>query len=444
LKISARTATIAEAPDQQARADDVRRRISTLIFIVLLSAIALTPRASHADPPTTSFGVNSHIATRFGNHSLLPYAADVVASTGAGWVREDFHWFFVEPQPGQYQWELYDHTISLLAARGVNIIGVLGHPPGWATPEPGDAPAEISFYAHDPRRFAHFAAAAAQRYRGVVVHWEIWNALFWKPAPDPLAYAQLLSETYSAISTVAPEDNILLGGINPFDTTFLRTIAEVGAWWAFDIINIHPYVGPGPPEASGGIAQAVENVRAIANWAGAKPIWATEYGWDALPSTENPLGMSEEDQANYLVRGALLLNAAGAERVLWYSLKDEIHSGYGLLRFASGYDDLTSVRPAFSAFATLSRQLAGARFERLLDELTVLHGGPVYALRYIADGETIDVIWAPAPSQALVPAVGDGAEAANRYGDRWWVASEAGMLHLYPDQSPIYIRRPAP
>jgi polysaccharide biosynthesis protein PslG len=422
----------------------VRRRTAAFLLVTLLAAAILVPRSSRADLPASPFGMNSHIATRFGNHGLLPYAADVVAATGAGWVREDFHWFFVEPTPGRYQWEFYDRAIGLLAARGVNIIGVLGHPPSWATAEPSDDPARLSFYAPDPQRFARFAAAAAARYRGVVVHWEIWNepdnTHFWKPAPDPLAYARLISETYPAISAVAPEANVLLGGINPFETSFLRTLAEVGAWWAFDIINIHPYVGSGPPEANGGIAQGVENVRAIAAWAGEKPIWITEYGWDALPSPENPLGMSEEDQANYLVRGALLLQAAGAERVLWYALKDETVNGYGLLRFASGHDDLTSVRPAYSAFATLNRELAGARFERQLGEVTLLSGGPVYALRYRAGDETIDVVWALVPSEILLPVPGDGAEAANRYRDRWWVAAEAGALRLYPEPSPIYIR----
>jgi hypothetical protein len=416
-----------------------------LLLVVLLgAALAALPRPSRADPPASPFGVNSHIATRSGSLAAMPWAADVVAGSGAGWAREDFHWYWIEPAPGQFHWESFDRMVDLLAARGVNIIGVLGHPPGWATWEPGDDPSGLSFRAPDPQAFANYAAAVVTRYRGRIVHWEIWNepdnALFWQPQPDPLLYARLLSAVAPAIRVAAPEDHILIGGLNPWDTTFLRTIAEVGAWWAFDIIAIHPYVDPLPPEANGEIGAALSNIRQITAWAGEKPIWVTEYGWDALPNQQNPAGMSEDDQANDLVRGALLLQSAGAERVLWYGLKDEAHNGFGLLRFAGGYGDLSQPRPAFGAFLTLNRQLAGAAFVRRVDALAVLAGGGVYALHYQAGDATVDVLWATTPSDVLLPAAGAGATVVGRDGAAWTVPAEHGWLHLFPGPSPIYVR----
>jgi polysaccharide biosynthesis protein PslG len=375
---------------------------------------------------------------------VMHWPADVIAGSGAGWAREDFHWFWIEPEQGRFQWDYYDHMVELLLSRGVNIIGVLGHPPGWATAEPGDGQSEPSFYGPDPQAFAEFAYQVVSRYRYRVVHWEIWNEpdnpQFWKPAPDPFAYAQLLTAVSPAISAAAPETNILLGGINPFEPSYLRTLAEVGAWWTFDIINIHPYVDPFPPEANGEIGvSAIRNIQQVTNWAGGKPIWVTEFGWSAKPSDRDPNGVSEEDQANYMVRAAALLRAAGVDRVLWYSIKDERQNGYGVLRFGRNYDDYSEPRPSYTAFKTLNGNLARATFERRLPDLRVESGDNVYALRFGRLQETVDVVWALTPSIVLLPTTGDGVQVVNRNGDSWWVPAENGWVRLYPDASPLYI-----
>lgn len=420
--------------------------ILPLLFIIF--ATSWLPSSSQAEALRASeFGVNSHIASRYGNYDVMNWPADVIAGSGAGWAREDFHWFWIEPEQGRFQWDYYDHMVDLLVGRGINIIGVLGHPPGWATPEPGDDPSGISFYAPDPQRFAEFAAAVVYRYRHRIMHWEIWNEpdnpQFWLPHPDPVAYAHLLSTVYPIISAAAPEANVLIGGLNPFDPSFLQTIAEVGAWWAFDIINIHPYVDPARPEDNGEIGRAaIANIQNIASWAGGKPIWVTEFGWSSRPTERDPDGItSEEDQANYLVRGSVLLRASGVWRVLWYSIKDEVHNGYGMLRFAGNFDDYSQPRPSYSAFVTLNRQLGGASFERPLEEITVESGGSVYAFRFVRDGETIDVLWALTPSSIRLPTQHAGADVYNRDGNRWSVAAEEGALRLFSDQSPIYVRQ---
>jgi polysaccharide biosynthesis protein PslG len=424
----------------------LRHRLLSPLLLALTLLAGLPPAAVQGQPLSTSeFGINSHIASRYGNYDVMDWPADVIASSGAGWVREDFHWFWIEPKRGRFQWDYYDRMVDLFASRGVNMIGVLGHPPGWATAEPGDGDSEPSFYAPDPKAFAEFAYQVVTRYRYRIVHWEIWNEpdnpQFWKPQPDPFAYAQLLSTVSPVISAAAPETNILLGGINPFEISFLRTIAEVGAWWTFDILNIHPYVDPGTPESGGEIGvAAIANLQQVTNWAGGKPIWVTEYGWSARPSDRDPAGsITEEDQANYMVRAAVLLRAAGVERVLWYSIKDEVHNGYGVLRFGRNYDDYSEPRPSYTAFVALNRNLAGATFERRLDEVRLLSGERVYALRFRRGGAAIDVLWALTPSVVDLPSPGADARVVNRSGNAWGVSAESGALRLYPDASPIYV-----
>ncbi len=427
------------------------RKLIVLVLCCLLLATGLVPAAeSQAQIMRVSeFGVNSHLASRYGNYHVMTWPADVIATSGAGWVREDFHWFWIEPEPGRFQWDYYDRMVQLHVERGTNIIGVLGHPPGWGTYEPGDEFGEPSFYAPDPYLFANFAREVVKRYPQID-HWEIWNEpdnpQFWLPHPDPYAYANLLSIVSAEVSQVSPSAKILLGGINPYDTWFLRVIAEVGAWWAFDIINIHPYVDPFIPEANGGIGdQAAANIRSITNWAGEKPIWVTEFGWSAIPSQRDPIGLTtEHDQANYLVRGSVMLRAAGAERVLWYSIKDEVHNGYGMMRFASNYDDYSQPRASYTAFVNLNRQLGGAWFSNRLDELVVEDNKDnveVYGYRFVQEPATVDVIWSLSPTVVLLPTDNAGAEVVGRDGSSWWVNAEDGMLPLYPSQSPIYVRQ---
>lgn len=419
------------------------RILSLCLLTVILVALPIV--SSFDVPRSSAFGVNSHVASRSSNYEVMDLPVDMIAATGAGWVREDFHWFWIEPQPGQYQWDYYDRMVDLFSTRGVQIIGVLGHPPGWATPEWSDDPTNISFFAPDPERFADFAAAVIERYRYRIVHWEIWNEpdnpQFWWPQPDPVAYAQLLRTVYTRVAGVAPEVNILLGGVNPFNPAYLQALAENDAWWAFDILNIHPYVDPAMPEEQGEIGQsAIASVRHVTAWAGDKPIWVTEYGWSSRPSDRDPAGsISEDDQANYLVRGAVLLVEAGAQRVLWYSMKDEVQNGYGMMRFAKAYDDYSESRPALAAFATLSHQLADATFERRLHEMVVIAGESVYALRFRRGAETIDVLWSLTPSIVLLPTNQMEVAVINRDGNRWFVPAEGGMVRLYPDQRPIYV-----
>jgi hypothetical protein len=138
-----------------------------------------------------------------------------------------------------------------------------------------------------------------------------------------------------------------------------------------------------------------------------------------------------------------LLRAAGAQRILWYSIKDEIHNGYGMIRFARAYDDYSQPRPSYTAFSNLNRQLANAQFERYLHEVLVSdEDAQVYALRFIQDNETVDVIWSLSPTSISLPTPHSHATIVNRNGDRWQEKAEGHMLRLYPNQSPIYVRQP--
>jgi len=184
------------------------------------------------------------------------------------------------------------------------------------------------------------------------------------------AYTRLLIRTAATIRAIDPQAQIVLGGVNPFDTTFLRGVAENGGWGSFDVIAIHPYVDPYGPE-DGNLIAAADGVRAVAERYGQRPIWATELGWASGPGDRDAAGRTDEQaQASYLVRSMLDLWQAGVERIFWYSFKDDPGNPYGLLRAGSGRSDYSSRKPAYDALRTLNHQIAGATFVERRDLFT--------------------------------------------------------------------------
>lgn len=374
---------------------DMHRRLPApqrLLLLILISiymyswvgtvpfahALATATQKLHQQTPTAldnrPFGLNTHLATRYTDPDSMHIPADVVAGAQVGWAREDIHWYRIQPTPDTWDWTYTDNAMRALVERDVKVLGVIGHPPGWATPATEDEPGAISFYAPDPDQFASFAQAVAVRYSRYITHWEIWNEpdnpLFWKPQPDAKAYATMLIRTASAIKSAVPQAKIVLGGINPFDMRFLQEVAEQGAWNSFDILGIHPYVDPGSPEA-GNILSATEAVQALSQQYGARPIWVTEVGWRSRFRPGMPgKDLSEENQANFLIRSTLLLWRSGVERIFWYNLKDDPDGdSYGLLGYGNGRSDYAPglFKPSYYAFQTMSAQLANAQFVDLLD-----------------------------------------------------------------------------
>jgi polysaccharide biosynthesis protein PslG len=350
------------------------RTILTCILLPVLIASAAPPTLAapinqiKAPPPVNgpAFGINSHLATRYPDPSSMAIPATAVADLGVRWVREDLHWHRVQPRPDVWDWTFTDAALRELLSRNINVLGVLGPSVGWATPHRGDTPNDVSYYPPDNERFLEYVRGVVTRYRRYVKYWEIWNEpdhdYFWQPKSDAAAYTRLLIRTAATIRSIDPEAKILIGGINPFDTTFLRTVAEGGAWNSFDILAIHPYVNPYEPE-SGNLIAAADAVRTLAAQHGEKPIWVTEIGWASGPSDRDARGLAnEEQQASYLVRAMLMLWQAGVEQFFWYSLKDDPGNPYGLIGLGSGRTDYNPRKPAYYALQTLNQQLAGTTF----------------------------------------------------------------------------------
>jgi hypothetical protein len=346
-----------------------------LLVILLTSALLPTPVPRAAAASDSPFGANTHIASTYPAVNSMATPADVIARSGSGWVREEFQWGRIEPRPGQYDWAFTDAAVGALSQRGVNILGLFNPAVPWGTPDRSDdgvPPAVGSFYAPDPQAFARFAANVVTRYRGTVKYWQVWNEpenpVYWRPAPDLAAYANLLKVTAAAIKAADPSAQVVAAGVASPEPagSYLQTLYDNGAWNSFDIVALHPYTDPAGPEAGAIDSVGIGAVRTLVQRLGNKPIWVTEYGWSVSPSDRVPgYGFDLQTQADYLIRSMALLRQAGVERIMMFRFKDmQLRGGqpfnaYGLLGYGDGQADYSRVRPAFTAMQTLNREVGG-------------------------------------------------------------------------------------
>jgi hypothetical protein len=139
-----------------------------------------------------------------------------------------------------------------------------------------------------------------------------------------------------------------------------------------------------------------------------RDVWITEVNWPLAgtgpysPAAGKP-NVTEEEQADYLVRYFVLLLASGlVERITWWQLASP---GYGLV---DNREEPWRRRPAFHAFRTLRVRIEGSAFEGLGETDAPADGssgsghdpgagtgaGPLI-FRFRKDGRPFAVCWTP-------------------------------------------------
>jgi hypothetical protein len=321
-------------------------------------------------------------------HALLARASGI----GVRWIREDFPWSVIEGRgKGQFDWSVPDRVMRNAARLGINVVAMAGYTPGWANGGRDD-----KYPPSNPRDYGDFVAAVANRYGKNGAFWsanpeltqrplaaiELWNEpwlwAFWKPEPDPAAYAALVRAAAPAIKSVHREIKVLicgdlqLGYADSRDYTsgtkrnwehgFLaRLLKHDFASRSVDAYAVHPYsqkFGPYQATISWFADQTFaqqwlyqklvltrDMLRAADRF---KPLWNTEFGWSTTGDVD------EATQAQYL-EGAL--NRAVkewdsfVERSFIYVLEKphngDRDGGYNLFR-----DDMTP-KPAWLAVQRL-------------------------------------------------------------------------------------------
>ncbi|MFH1469619.1 MAG: hypothetical protein ABIO70_34860 [Pseudomonadota bacterium] len=339
-------------------------------------------------------------------------AAQVAAlqALGVRQIRQDLRWSYVQPARDTWDWATEDAVQDAVMEGGFGEIAMLGYGVPWATSQEG---ADSFTPPDDPADFAAFAAAAAERYSGRDIVWEIWNEpnagyRFWKvgdpPAlsGDPVAYAALFVAAADAIHAVDSGAEVLVGGtfwlpqVIPGTVEFLEAAldAEPRFLEVADGVAIHPYTLYPPhvgPEEEEGAEVALDLMIALTREVtGHLPLVITEMGWPSWGE------VSEQDQADFLVREFALAQAEGIRDVCAYTLEDgdspedNPEEAFGLVRHG-----LEELKPSGEAWGALSVHLqAGAWWEcygRAEVALDLPSG--VYAVRWASRRDAMTAVW---------------------------------------------------
>lgn len=283
----------------------------------------VTAVGSRRSPPTVNTADDAAIAHTSGNpfgintflyqeveEEKIRRSLAAIRDAGFGYIREQVAWQeFERGQKGGYwderwqrpTWENLDRLVDLAREYGLEMIARVDYPPDWAQ-QPG-----TQWHASPPTRFedyGDFVYTLAQRYKGRIKYYQVWNepnlTIEWGLRPvDPAEYVRLLRVAYSRIKEADPAAVVIAAALAPTiekgpqnlsDLEFLRRMYEAGARDYFDIASVNPYgLRSGPDDRSfaaddTNFSRPIQAREIMVQYGdAAKPIWASESGWCALP-----------------------------------------------------------------------------------------------------------------------------------------------------------------
>ena len=237
--------------------------------MIVVSAVSLLGFAGVASG-VSSVGVCSHVTRDEFKDRIRTY--EMMREAGFTDVRSDFDWCACQRTKGaSFDFSKYDIVVNDAMKYGIAVLPILYGVPSWAQP--------VNEHLDEWRTFIR---ETMRHFRGRVPAVEIWNEenveAFWKN-PDPVKYAEVLKAAYEEVKKVDPSVRVVFGGTAGCAWKYIEQVVLAGAMNAFDIVNVHPYCWPDPPEP-----RLVDDLMALKfmmsrNGIADRPIWITEMGW---------------------------------------------------------------------------------------------------------------------------------------------------------------------
>ncbi len=318
------------------------------------------PTLEKADPRQFIFGMCQH-SSRYSD-DIAEREVMASALVGAKVLRSFVPWGAINPQRGKWNFKRADRIVALAEKYHVELAPDLGLAAKWAVSDEARAKPgwQFQFYPPvDPNDYATFTGKCAERYRGRIRFWEIWNepdlSHFWRGTTDE--YIEMLRLSYAAIKQVDPNAQVLCGGMSGFGghpgkklnpKMHQRVLAE--AHDAFDIYAVHQH---GTFDVFNRLtSKYLPGLRA--SMPDGKPIWFNET---AMHSTT----LGEREQAITLAKKLLLARQLHAMGYNWYNLRDSgtnptnPEHNYGLLKHDF------HPKAAYVVYNTLAKTLRGTK-----------------------------------------------------------------------------------
>lgn len=259
--------------------------------------------ASAAPRTPAALAVNTAL-DQYTSDADLRHALTLIRNNRFTLVRQHFYWNDIEPRAGEFAWDKWDRIVAAAGENGVELSAVLDTTPEWAR-DPGERdllnapPARVEDY-------ARFAGEFVKRYGDRIHSVQLWDNPnvhpYWgRRVVDPIEYTALLRAGALAARAANPTVQVIAAGLAPngelvrgradySDVLFLRGMYDAGARDYFDILAAKPYgMWTGPDDRRVGMdvfnfsRVILLRDEMVAHGDAAKPVWAVEFGWNALP-----------------------------------------------------------------------------------------------------------------------------------------------------------------
>lgn len=327
---------------------------------------------------------------------------------GFGLLRLETNWREIEKTKGNFDFSRVDQYVAFALQNNLDIIMLLGQPPDWATG--GKWSSDYGYYYNsipptNIQDWRNYVLALGQRYKGKIMFYEVWNepnlSGFYSGTLEKLV--ELTMEANKVLKAIDPNIQIIspsytgASGVSGMGD-FLRA---GGKNW-IDIVGLHLYAYPKPPEAMIDLAYAYRKTITQAG-AGSLPIWNTESSWNSYFYKGILYGSDENDYSNqmpddlaiaYIHRMFLCNWVAGMNRAVFYGM-DQPWSRIRLLDLAH----LPNVAVTGRAFQRMVDWLTGATIHQYM----VSHEGVHTVSLTFPDGLAGYIFWTDDDRSVLFP-----------------------------------------
>jgi hypothetical protein len=396
-------------------------------------AAAGSPRTAAIPLPALSvpngFGVNIHFRGE-------PRDLDLIADAGFRFIRMDLVWEAIEINKGVYEFEKsgYD-ALTKCYKRGIRILYILDYSNRLYE-------SDRSVRTEQGRRaFAAFAEAAASRYAGQGILWEIWNESnikqFWRPEPNVDDYCKLVEVTAPRLKKADNTGLVVAPATSTIPFKWLEDCFKRGLLKWIDVLSVHPY-RPHPPETViKDYTRLRELMKSYTPDGKNIPIISGEWGYSNINWDNTRL--SDEQQAQYLAREFLINLYQKIPVSIWYDWKnDGTNPEEREHHFGTVMHDLKP-KAAYIAAKALSSALAGFSIDKRLD----IGSDEDFAFKLTRDKSRAIAIWTTGEEHKVTLPIKTGElriiHLLGKEENRAAPAGKNGGLELTISQSPQYL-----
>lgn len=405
---------------------------------------AATARTSVASLEAVTKGqmAASPFGSQVGDVALMPPA-------GMGWARLCAYWRYLESEKGDFDEAAVRRMIAGAKEHGLKILINFQNLPRWASSAPQGDPQWERYPPRDWQEWAGFVEQVVRICRDDVNVYETWNEPIipwgWQGTLEDVY--TLHRVTYDAIKRVDRTATVIgpcvcSGVIDKPEIDDFKTWLDLGLGKCIDGVSLHPYRVWRKPEAKtwrAPFAEDLERVRSLAKrYRAPQDLWITEIGWSTLTGEYKwETGVTERQQAAYLVRAAVFALAAGVKCFITHNLTEHdspnpYQVGFGLLRLHA-----QAPKPVYVAHATMSRLLSGARFRKEL----ILPQPTSLAYCFEKDRSEIWVLWDhEQQNQISLPVAGRRVTLVDLMGCEKPTKLDSGRVAVDLSAEPVFLR----